>query len=134
MNGTLGSNWWSAWSSGLARQVELWALVAIGLALVWLLLLMLLHRRDRSAEAARASGRFFQLDAAGLAAAGGRVQTFEGPALGPVAAGAGANGAAAAGEPRVASLSPPDLIALASLRARIESGRVTEDPLDARHL
>ncbi len=132
MNGIFGPTWWSAWSGGLARQIELWALVAMGLALAWLLLLLLLRHGEGGAEGGRTEGASVPFDAAGPVA-WEAAETTEEPSIVPVAVGAGAVSAEAAAA-RGASLSPTDLIALTSLRARIQSGLMTEDPLDAQHL
>jgi hypothetical protein len=131
MNAALGSTWWSDWTGNLARQGELVTLVVAGAALVWLLLLMLFHGRQGVPEEGRGVGPVVPSGAVGMMAGQGRAETRTERAPVPVAAGAGAAGAEAA---RGGYLSPTDVIALTALRRRIQDGRVTEDPIDARHL
>jgi hypothetical protein len=131
MNAALGSTWWSDWTGNLARQGELVTLVVAGAALVWLLLLMLFHGREEVPEEGRGVGPVVPPGAVGMMAGEARAETRAERAPVPVAAGAGAAGAEAA---RGGYLSPTDVIALTALRRRIQDGRVTEDPVDARHL
>jgi len=133
MNPALGSTWWSDWTGNLARQGELVTLVVAGAALVWLLLLMLFHGREEVSEG-RGVGPVVPSGAVGMIAGEARAETRAERAPVPVAAGAGAVGAEPVEAARGGLLSPTDVIALTALRRRIQDGRVTEDPLDARHL
>jgi hypothetical protein len=133
MNAALGSTWWSDWTGNLARQGELVTLVVAGAALVWLLLL-LFHGREEVPEEGRGVGPVVPSGAVGMIAGETRAETRAERAPVPVAAAAGAAGAEPADAARGGYLSPTDIIALTALRRRIQDGRVTEDPVDARHL
>ena len=134
MNAALDSTWWSDWTGDLALQGELVTLMVASVALVWLLLLVLFHGHEAAAEDGPSGGLLLPFDSAGMVAEATRSETYEARVPLPVAPGPSAVSAEACGSLQGSYLSPTDVIALTALRGRIRSGRVVEDPIDARRL